>query len=195
MSFNVSTFRANLLNDGARPSLFEVVLPFPAGVYTAPTGGTAAAGIANPQVGTSSFSFVCRATTLPADSISSIVIPYFGREIKVAGTRTFTQWTCTIINDESFSVRNNLELWMNAINSHAGNIRTPAFAPPAAYQADAIVKQYGKIGPAAVIKAYKMVGCFPTDLAAIDLDWALGDQIEEYTVTFDYQWWESNTTT
>ena len=34
-------------------------------------------------------------------------------------------------------------------------------------------------------------GAFPVDVAAIDLDWASGDQIEEYGVTFAYQWWES----
>jgi hypothetical protein len=38
---------------------------------------------------------------------------------------------------------------------------------------------------------YKMVGCFPTDVAAIDLDWSMGDQIEEFGVTLAYQWWES----
>jgi|LakMenE01Jun11ns_1017448.scaffolds.fasta_scaffold9959638_2 hypothetical protein len=196
MAFDVSTFRANLLNDGARPSLFQVTIPFPTGAY----GGAAVppvvgAGGVNALNATGSLSFVCRAASLPADSISSIVIPYFGREIKVAGTRTFSQWSVTIINDESFSVRNNLEVWMNTINSHVGNIRSPGYSPPASYQTDAIVTQYGKTGPQNVIKRYTLVGAFPTDVAAIDLDWALGDQIEEYTVTFDYQWWVSNTTT
>ena len=57
------------------------------------------------------------------------------------------------------------------------------------YQADAWVNQFAKTGQ--IIKQYKMVGCFPTDVAAIDLDWGSGDQIEEFAVTFDYQWWES----
>ena len=41
------------------------------------------------------------------------------------------------------------------------------------------------------LKSYKIVGCFPTDVAPIELDWSLGDQIEEYGVTLSYQWWES----
>ena len=182
MAFNVENFRANLLNDGARPSLFQVNIPFPA-----VPGVSGLAG--------SSLAFTCRAASLPPDQISHIVIPYFGREIKVAGTRTFPEWTVTVINDESFVVRNSLEAWMNSINSHVGNVRNPVFNPPSAYQRDAIVTQYGKTGPGNVIKAYNIVGAFPVDVAAIDLDWALGDQIEEYTVTFAYQWWVSNTTT
>ena len=74
-------------------------------------------------------------------------------------------------------------------NSHVGNLRSPAALSAASYQADALITQFGKAGN--VIKMYKMVGCFPTDVAAIDLDWALGDQIEEFGVTFAYQWWES----
>jgi hypothetical protein len=42
-----------------------------------------------------------------------------------------------------------------------------------------------------VIKTYKFIGLFPNDLAPIDLDWGNNDAIEEYSVTFAYQWWEA----
>jgi hypothetical protein len=32
---------------------------------------------------------------------------------------------------------------------------------------------------------------FPTDISQIDLDWGSNDTIEEYTVNFAYQYWES----
>ena len=35
---------------------------------------------------------------------------------------------------------------------------------------------------------------FPVDIAPIDLNWQDNDAIEEYGVTFSYQYWESNTT-
>ena len=57
---------------------------------------------------------------------------------------------------------------------------------------DATVNQYGKTGE--IIKSYKFVGLFPQDLAPIDLDWGSNDSIEEYAVTFAYQWWEALTT-
>ena len=35
---------------------------------------------------------------------------------------------------------------------------------------------------------------FPLDLAPIDLDWSSNDTIEEFTCTFAYQFWETDTT-
>lgn len=175
MAFNVNQFRATLVNDGARPSLFEVVMSLPPILGAAPL--------------TNDIIFRVKATSLPGDGISPISVPYFGREIKIAGTRSFPDWSFTIINDENFVARRNLEVWLNAINSHVGNLRSPAALSAASYQADALITQFGKAGN--VIKMYKMVGCFPTDVSAIDLDWSLGDQIEEFGVTLAYQWWES----
>ena len=175
MAFNVNQFRATLVNDGARPSLFEVVMTLPPILGAVPL--------------TNDIIFRVKATSLPGDGVSSISVPYFGREIKVAGTRTFPDWSFTVINDENFLIRNNLELWMSGMNSHVGNLRNPALATSNLYQADAWVTQFAKTGE--MIKQYHIVGCFPTDVAPIDLDWASGDQIEEFGVTLSYQWWES----
>jgi hypothetical protein len=57
------------------------------------------------------------------------------------------------------------------------------------------VNQFGKNSPDKAIKTYKFVGAFPTDISPIDLDWGSNDAIEEFTVTFAYQWWESTGTT
>lgn len=175
MAFNVQQFRASLVNDGARASLFEVTMNLP------PAAGFSAI--------TQEIVFKARATTLPGDSVSSVSVNYFGRELKVAGTRSFTDWSFTVINDENFLIRNQLELWMSGLNSHVGNLRNPALATSNLYQADAWVTQFAKTGE--MIKQYHIVGAFPTDVAPIDLDWAAGDQIEEFNVTLAYQWWES----
>lgn len=187
MPFNVQEFRASLVSDGARASLFDVQLTFPVVVAT---GGTApgAFGTAQQQV-----TFRARSTSLPGDSISSIGLNYFGREIKVAGNRSFPDWSFTVINDEDFNLRNAFERWMSGINSHVSNLRTSALlSGGGGYQQDAFVTQYSKIGE--IIKVYKLVGCFPTDVSAIDLDWG-ADNIEEFAITFAYQWWESVETT
>ena len=174
-NFNVQDFRTSLAFDGARPSLFNITMSCPPSV---------AIGNVNEQI-----TFKARAASLPGDSVSSIVVNYFGREIKVAGTRTFPDWSITVINDEDFLIRNTFERWMSSINSHVNNLRSPAMAVSAEYQTNAVVRQYAKTGE--IIKTYNFVGIFPTDVAAIDLDWASGDQIEEFGITFAYQWWES----
>lgn len=187
MPFNVQAFRASLATDGARASLFDVQLTFPLAVGTAGSApGTF--GTAQQQV-----TFRARATTLPGDTISSVGVNYFGREVKLAGNRSFTDWSFTVIQDEDFNLRNAFERWMSGINSHVGNLRTPAMlSGDGGYQQDAIVTQYSKIG--VPVKQYKIVGAFPTDVSPIELDWG-ADNIEEFQVTFAYQWWESIATT
>lgn len=175
MPFNVQNFRASLVTDGARAALFDVSLVVPPVV-------------ALPGV-TENIVFKARASSLPGDSVTSINVDYFGRQIKVAGTRTFPDWSITVINDEDFLIRNTFERWMSSINSHVNNLRAPTMAVSAEYQTNAVVRQYAKTGE--IIKTYNFVGIFPTDVAAIDLDWASGDQIEEFGITFAYQWWES----
>jgi hypothetical protein len=179
MAFNVAEFRSNMIGDGARPNLFQVTLTFPT---------VAANGVAASQ----KTSFMAKTAQLPGSTVNSFPIYYFGRELKFAGNRSFADWTLQIINDEDFVIRDSMESWMNAINSHATNVRNGNAVNPLGYTVDATVTQYGKAGEA--LKSYKFVGLFPVDLAPIDLDWSSNDSIEEYGVTFAYQWWEAVTT-
>ena len=180
MAFNIQDFRARLTRDGARPNLFEVTMNFPTAVVT---GSGAAA---------QQFTFMCRSAQLPGSTLGSVVVPYFGREVKMAGNRTFADWSVTVINDEDFQIRNAFERWMGGINSHAGNRRNGSFQTPTSYSSDATVTQFGKTGDK--IKGYQFIGMFPIDLAPIDLDWGSNDTIEEYAITFQYQYWLSDTT-
>ena len=180
MAFNVAEFRANMIGDGARPNLFQVTLTFP----TIATNSTAAG---------QKTTFMAKSAQLPGSTVGTVPVFYFGRELKFAGNRTFTDWTLQIINDEDFTVRRSIESWMNGINSHGGNLRAAGAKSPAGYTVDAQVTQYGKTGDQ--LKTYNFVGLYPLDLAPIDLDWSSNDTIEEYAVTFAYQWWETDTTT
>ena len=179
MAFNVAEFRANMIGDGARPNLFSVSLTFPTVAQ-------------NGVVASQKTTFMAKSAQLPGSTVGIVPVYYFGRELKFAGNRTFTDWTLQIINDEDFTIRRSLESWMNSINSHAGNVRDSGAINPSNYSVDATVTQYGKGGD--VLKTYKFVGMFPIDIAPIDLDWGSNDTIEEYATTFAFQYWESDTT-
>jgi len=180
MAFNVTEFRANLTGDGARPNLFSVTMALPTIVLNGSAAGQ-------------KITFMAKTAQLPGSTIGTVPLQYFGREVKFVGNRTFADWTITIINDEDFLIRNAIENWMNSLNSNQGNVRAANATNSTQYSTDALVTQYGKAGDD--IKDYTFVGMFPTDLAPIDLDWGSNDTIEEYSVTFAYQYWESNTTT
>lgn len=177
MAFSIQDFRSQMVLDGARPNLFECTLTFPVNV------------IANPNGVQEKFTFFARAAQIPGSTVNQVPVNYFGRELKFAGNRVFTEWTVTVLNDEDFKLRNAFEQWMNGLNSHRNNLRNPGMVSSFDYQQDGYVKQYGKTGE--VLKAYKFIGLFPIDLTPIEVDWAANDTMEEYAVTFAYQWWET----
>jgi hypothetical protein len=156
---------------GARNSLFQVNITNPVN------------GVADIQV-----PFMVKATNIPASVITPVPVKYFGREVKFAGSRTFEQWSTTVINDEDFAIRNALEEWQNAINSREGNLRSLGSASPVLYKSTAQVTQFSKTG--VPVRVYNFVGLWPSNIAAIDLAWDSSDQIEEYVVTWDYDYWE-----
>lgn len=173
MAFNVNSFAQNFKGkgEGARPTLFEVQINYG-------------------NVGRN-LSFQCKAAQLPQSTVGVIEVPYFGRKIKIHGDRVYEPWTITVINDEKFEVRNSIERWLNDINSNIGN-RNSTVAQ-VNYKGQATVTQFTKGGDR--IKTYKMINCWPSEAAAIDVSWETTDTIEDFTVTLQYDWWEESNST
>jgi hypothetical protein len=175
MAFRVQEFRSQMNYDGARPNLFKCDLTFPT--------------LTQGQAAQTKFTFMARAAQLPGSTVNQIPQFYFGRELKFSGNRSFPEWTVTVINDEDFKIRDAFEKWMSGLNSHVGNLRSRQFIKgDGGYQQDGFVTQFGKDG--STIKRSKFIGLFPIDISPIELDWGANDTIEEYAVTFAYQWWE-----
>jgi len=176
MSFNVSTFRDKIAYDGARPNLFQVTMAAQSGNF-----------------GSTSISFFCRAAAIPGTTLGVVNVPYFGREIKLAGNRTFADWTITVINDEDFAYRSFFEGWMEKINTHVGNRRADNMTGVNQYVNTSGVKveQLSKNG-ATALRTYTLHNAFPTDISDITLDWGDNDSIEEFTVTFAYDYWSAS---
>jgi len=180
----LTQFRSKLTGGGARPNLFECELSFPSGVGYTPDD---------------TFRMLVKAASLPASTIGIIDVPFRGRNLKIAGDRTFDPWSITVINDVDFKIRTAFEQWMNLINKHQDNAGK---LEPSTYQEDVFVKQLGRTPFSStaqntssqqipVLKAYKFYGVFPTSVSAIDLSYDSTDTIEEFTVDLQVQWWDA----
>ena len=188
----LSQFKSKLIGGGTRPNLFEVSIPtFPSAISEAwAAGDDSENGI---------FKFLCKASVLPASNLGSVEVPFRGRILKVAGDRTFDDWTVTIINDEDFRLRTAFEKWANGISKLDDGT---GIANPTAYMANAIVRQLGRgnalentnnregLGnKSVVLKTYTFIDMFPTEISTIDLSYDSTDTIEEFTVTFALQYY------
>ena len=173
---NISDFKAKLAGGGARSNQFKVTMPFP--------------GYASIGGEIEELAFLCRATSIPSMEVANINVPFRGRSIKIAGDRTIPNWSITVYNDTNFKLRNAFERWQNGINNMTDN---EGLTNPVDYQVDAFVDHLDRNGN--TIKSYTLRGVFPTDIAAIDLSYDEATAIEEFSVTFAYQYFETNTTT
>ena len=122
-------------------------------------------------------------------TLGEVPVPFRGRQLYIAGDRTFETWTTTIMNDTDFLIRNAMERWMNAINALSDN---SGLENPSDYQVDAFVDQLDRAGEA--IKSYTFRGLFPQTIAPIELAYDTNDAVEEFEVTYRYQFFETNTT-
>jgi hypothetical protein len=169
----VDDFKSKLIGGGARPNMFKATVTYP--------------GYAQGDVELTSF--MCKGAQLPGSTIAQLDVPFRGRQLKIAGDRTFENWTITVLNDTGMEVRNAMERWMNGINEHVNNT---GLSNPTDYQADMTIEQLDKAGN--ITKSYTVRGAYPVNVAAIDLSYDTNDAIEEFTVEFAFQYWESDTT-
>jgi hypothetical protein len=136
---------------------------------------------------------LCKAAALPASNLGVIEVPFRGRTVKIAGDRTFDTWTATVINDRNQTIRHGFEKWMEGINRHEGNTAS-TWQPDTSgngYITDLTVKQLERDDQASgsILRTYTLIGCFPTNISQIDLAYDSNDQIEDFTVEFQLQYW------
>ena len=183
----LSDFKSRLAGGGARPNLFEVSIPsFPSSISEAWGPGV--------QDENGTFNFLCKAAQLPASTVASIEIPFRGRQLKVAGDRTFATWNVTIMNDEDFKLRTAFERWSNVLSKLDD---ATGVTNPTSYMADGYVQQLGRGaerfattnegGESAILRTYKFIDMFPTEISEIALSYGDNDTIETYTCTFQFQ--------
>ena len=170
----VSTFLTKV-SQGVRPNMFQVDINFPEGDL----------GDADKELA----SFMCKSANLPSSNVGVIEVPFRGRTVKIAGDRTFDNWSATFINDKEMKSRAYFEQWLNQINTHKAN--TGEIQDPTAYGRSVVIRQLEKDNSPAgsELRSYKLWYAFPISTSAIDLAYDSNDQIEEFSVEFQYSYW------
>ena len=177
------------IGQGVKPNMFRIQLPFPNGV--------------GPGVGGDDLTnLLCKSAALPGSNLGVIEVPFRGRTIKIAGDRTFDTWSATFFNDKDMKTRAWFEQWLNAMNNHNLNgadlPNLGASGGDGSYSVDIDVFQLERAAETAgsepatdknVIRQYKLRYAFPTSVSQIDLAYDSNDQIEEFTVEFQYSYW------
>ena len=170
----IDDFKANLIGGGARANQFRVTVTPPPGIATGLDVRRA--------------SFLVTTSSLPAQTMGEIPVPFRGRSIYIAGDRTFGDaWTTTFYNDTDFMIRDAMERWSNGINDFADNTGVIA---PADYQSDLTVEQLDRDDT--ILKSYIFRSAWPTSVGVVELSSGTADAIETFDVTWRYQHFEAS---
>jgi hypothetical protein len=172
---NIDDFKANLIGGGARANQFRVTITPPSGI---------AIGLDTRRT-----SFLVKGAALPTRAITEIELKFRGRTIFMAGDAAVPEaWETTFLNDTDFMIKNAIERWSNGINDFALNT---GVVSPSDYQTDLTVEQLDR--DETVLKTYILRNCWPTTSgAAITLDMATENGVEEFEVTWRYQHFEAS---
>ena len=174
MAFRVDEFVGKLPGGGARGNLFEVSIATPTALNLASVDD---------------IRFLVQASTVPGVTVGVTELNYFGRAVKLAGNKTFDDWSTTIINDEDFHIRRVMEQWTESLAGNSSNTRRIGALTSSSYMGTGTVTQYGKTG--AAIREYKIANIWPNSVAELTVDWSENDTIQTYDVTFSYSHWIS----
>jgi hypothetical protein len=171
---SIEEFKAVLQGGGVRPTMFQVEMAFPDAVVVDPTQAD--------NEGT----YLIKAAQLPASTVGFVEVPFRGRKLKVSGDRTFEDWSVTVTNDVSFGLRKGFEKWSELIQNMNFALGSNELND---YFASAVVRQLDRDGNQ--LRAYRFEGIWPTEVAAIDVDFDTPDTVEEFGVTFKVQYWSA----
>ncbi len=167
MTFNVENFNNQYIGDYARSNLFLVKIAGIGSIHGGPDGG----------------GMFVKGASLPETTVGMVEVPYQNRKLKIPGDRTFADWTATVIQDEGYSVRNQLLGWQADITGFSQF--TSVLNVSAAHRLIEI-QPYNRDGSKAPIVAN--VYGWPSSIGSVELSWETADAIQEYTVTFTISW-------
>ena len=180
MPFDINTFKGKVTS-GVRPNLFKVTFALP----TAAQSGTATS---------ETLTFLCKSAALPSSTMGTIEVPFRGRNLKIPGDRTFDSWTATFINDANFASRSAFEKWINLVNkldANVGSLNNSSTTPGENIFQDIRIDQLSKPSSTtadSIIRTYTLFGAWPSSVSQITLGYDQNDQIEEFDVEFQYQY-------
>ena len=163
---SLTDFRNKLTGGGARANQFKVQI------------------FSNFITDSQAISFLCRSASLPAMTVGEVPVFYRGRQIYVAGDRTYADWTVTVYNDGGWVARSNLENWNNAMQDFGNS--TVGAQNPSDYYGSISVQQLDRSDN--VIRHVFLADAWPTNVAEIALAYDTGDVVEEFDVTFRFNY-------
>jgi len=162
MGVEISELRNALGRDVYRNSLFQLQISVP--------------GL---QFGNDpKFSCLVISASIPEATVGVVTLPALGRELYLAGDRKFPDFSCRVLNDDSWTVRKYFEQWSALINGYNENIGA-SFSD---YVAQIVVTPLARSTGKTPITTYTLQDAWLNSVGKIELS-KTADQHSEFDVS------------
>lgn len=159
----------------SRAHKWEVIFAFPS------DAGVDSGAIANVNL-------MARTSTTPQTALGDLGIRFGGRAIPLAGDRSFEDFTMTFLAINDQSAHDSFEAWSDFINAFDSNVGDTI---PSDYYQDIVLNLLDSEDN--VVKVYTLYDAYPMSIGGSELDRGSENTTMEYTVTFKYLYFLSET--
>lgn len=127
--------------------------------------------------------------SIPKKDIIGPVLKYRGTSLTLAGDYKHDPLTITLINDREFKARKYIEKWLNDIVEFDSNNNKRKRVKDYRFENSGVLTQLGRTEND-ILAEYIFNDIIPTDISEIELDQSGENTIEEFTVSFQYSFWD-----
>jgi hypothetical protein len=170
--FSITDF-STYFKGGARSYLFEWSSPNIGGIFS----------VLNEE------KMLVKATTLPETTVEEHIVEYQQLNFKMAGKKTFNDWTVSFVMDRSGSIRLKFEKWMNKIhniNSNNGPFQQNYYDKYIEPQMTFKMLNYGlPFETGTELIKITLHNVWPKSIGPVTLDYSSQD-FAQFDVTFSY---------
>jgi hypothetical protein len=161
MAGSINDFRANFINDLARPSRFDVQI-----------------------IRASSFmTFSCETAELPGKTLVTHDQRIYGTIEKFPYQHSYNDINLTFIVSENMQEKQFFDDWLMSVGSHSNNFN---FNYKDNYVSDVVITQYDQSNNPSYI--VNLIDAYPIAVNQLDLDWS-SDGHHKLTVVLAYTYW------
>ena len=144
------------------------------------------------QLNTENYIVYAQSAAVPGRQIVNEAVSFYGFPFQVPVNTTYVQtWDCNVRCDKDVQMRDIFEGWMNSISDLSKSTGgSKGIVPVGTYALLHLLSPefFNAAGVANIVRTYKMMGIYPSNLGNIEQDHN-SNAITTFSTTFTFQYW------
>jgi len=133
---------------------------------------------------------LCKAMSIPEQTIDTVDIKYFTRSVPIPGSRQYSPVTLTFYNTANYKLRNYFEVWLELLNAQVHNRRREFPLSEITGTITLTHRSNNESNPPTdllpEIQHFEFINAFPTSIGQLTFSYEDDTNVQTFDVTFKY---------